>query len=140
MDITIDWTEYIGLAERLLLDVDKLTDGQKQANFRGVSNHAYYGAYNLAKIYLIDYEMYYPSKLEKENDHIYVRDSFVDSRNAVSRQIGLELRELRFHRNSCDYMTTIKLSLEELHKQAKNDLVKARRVEALLARLRSQKK
>jgi hypothetical protein len=140
MELEFDWLEYIDLAQRLLLNLDNLTDRQRQANFRGATVHAYYGAYNLAKIYLIDYEMYYPSKLERENDHIYVRDSFIHSRNATSREIGRDLRTLRQNRNDSDYKTTLKTTLQKLHQRVEDDLQRARRVEALLLRLRSQKK
>jgi hypothetical protein len=140
MKLKIDWTEYIGLAERLLLNLENLTDGQKQANLRSTTMHAYYGAYNQARIYLIDYEMYYPSKQEKENDHVYVRNSFTDSRNSTSRQVGVDLRALRTNRNESDYETILDTTLERLQERAKEDIVKARRIEALLLRLRSQKK
>jgi uncharacterized protein (UPF0332 family) len=135
------WIRYNGLAQRLINGIAQVEDEEdKQANLRKAVSASYYSAYHLAKQYLIDYELYYPSQLQRESDHTYVRDSFWDKRNHTSNAIAEDLRELRQNRNWCDYDTELDYDIAGLVRLAEHCVGRARRVQVLLERLRAQKK
>jgi uncharacterized protein (UPF0332 family) len=117
--MSFDWNKFLDLAQELLeqaksLDVALFED--KEAKFRTAVSRAYYSAYRQAKNYLVENGEYYPSNAQKDNDHLYVRDSFWDVANPTRNEIARDLKRLRADRNKCDYDDEIDMLLQNLEK------------------------
>ncbi|MBI3697209.1 MAG: HEPN domain-containing protein [Acidobacteria bacterium] len=101
--MSFDWSEYLNVARQLLVYGTGPQSGE--GSLRSAVSRAYYGAFGTARNHLRDRESLVIPR--GRNVHIWVRDQFQNSRDAVRKDIGATLNRLREARNKADYRDVV---------------------------------
>ncbi len=96
--MSFDWSQNLRLAEELA--GQRSTPASSEAKLRSSVSRSYYAAFCTARNHLRDVDKV---PIPWDDQHKFVRETFMKSSDVSHKQIGIDLDRLRINRNKTDY-------------------------------------